>query len=61
MRVVTVLMYVALAAILITVVLTATSSGRIDWDESALILIPLGVLFLVLAFLRRRSTTGAGG
>ncbi len=55
MRVITILMYLALAAIIGTVILTATSSGRIDWDESALVLIPLAALFLVLGFLRRRA------
>jgi uncharacterized membrane protein len=60
MRAVTVLMYLALGAILVTVIMTATSSGRIDWDESAVILIPLAVLVVVLAFVRGRSASRPG-
>jgi hypothetical protein len=43
-----------------TVVLTVTSSGRIGWDESAVVLIPLAILFLVLRNRRQRASSEAG-
>jgi len=60
MRVITIAMYVVVAAIAATVLLTVTSSGRMGWDESALALVPLGVLFLVLRVLRQRAANREG-
>ena len=54
MKALTILMYLAIAAIVVTVVLTATSGGMIDWDESMVALVPLTLLAGVLSYLRRR-------
>lgn len=54
MKALTLAMYLALSAIVVTIILTATSGGRIGWDESVLALVPLGALVGVLAYVRRR-------
>ena len=53
--------WLTLAALAGTIALTATSNGRIGWDESAPILLGLGVLYLALLAARARATRNAGG
>lgn len=61
MRMLNLAAWLTVATLATIVAFTVTSNGRIGWDESAPMLVALGVLYVVLVAARARAARKAAG